>query len=61
MFKIKDSPHLSVKAKPKEFYDLMNGFFDGSIIGRFEEKPLEELAFKKEQSVIQLGFISTIR
>ena len=34
--------------RPKEFYDLMNGFFDGSINGRFEVKPAYELAFQKK-------------
>ena len=48
LFKIKDCSHYMTKDRPEEFYRIMNGFFDGTITGHFEEKPAYELAFEKK-------------
>ena len=48
LFKIPNCTHNMTKDKPKEFYEIMNGFFDGTITGRFEEKPAYELAFEQK-------------
>ena len=37
--------HYMPSDSPKELMELMVGFFDGSITGRFELKPEKEMAF----------------
>ena len=49
LFKLEQATHLLNSDQPDKVVELAIGFFEGTIQGRFEEKPLMELAWEKNK------------
>ena len=46
IFKLKDCTHFMSQDRPKELAQLTIDFFEGNVTGKFEEKPIYEMAFE---------------
>ena len=49
LFKLEQATHTMNSDQPEKLVELCIGFFEGTIQGKFEEKPIEELAWEKNK------------